>query len=134
MVGGSSLRHPLQSLHYPGQRCPREGFMLAGQSLKAAPVHPLRLVAQAVQYARLPPKPPPDRVRPSQRSIIRALPHLKSRRIPLEVSIFCAYFPVSKVSQSWRYRQERWSSRFAGGPIEASHETFFGESVKGESV
>jgi len=74
MVGGSSLRHPLQSLHYPGQRCPREGFMLAGQSLKAAPVHPLRLVAQAVQYARLPPKPPPDRVRPSQRSIIRALP------------------------------------------------------------
>jgi len=74
LVGGWSLRHPRQPLHHPGQRSLREGFMVGCQSLKGAPVHPLRLVAQAVQYARLPPKPSPDRVRPPQRSIIRPLP------------------------------------------------------------
>ena len=55
--------------------------MLGFQSFKGAPVHPLGLVAFTVQDASLPPKPPPDGVRPPCRSIIACFPLARRRQL-----------------------------------------------------
>ena len=52
----------LESLHHPGQRDIHAGIVFRLQSLKGAPVHSLGFPSVAVENARLPSKPPPDRV------------------------------------------------------------------------